>query len=65
MAFALIKAKGLDDTARARVQREAQAMGQVLRTTGDDVEGCARALGKKYWYVFFAGEVMGGLLSRI
>ena len=29
VAFALIKAEGLDDTSRARIQREAQAMGRL------------------------------------
>ena len=29
VAFALIKSEGLDDTSRARIQREAQAMGRL------------------------------------
>jgi len=29
VAFALIKTEGLDDTSRARIQREAQAMGRL------------------------------------
>ena len=57
VAFALIKTEGLDDTSRARIQREAQAMGRLgshphIVTVFD--------LGQEADQPYMVAELMGG-----